>query len=208
MDAILQWLTSHFHSFPLVVFVALLLGGFNVPISEDVLVFMSALLCQSDKANIPIFYAAIFFGATLSDWLVYFWGWLLGRGFISNRFFKKIIKKENTIRFSKALDKYGVFTYIIVRFIPFGVRNIMSMTSGFIGFNFCKFILFDALATLCNTSALFWIVYFFGVTGSNYFKIFGFTLFCLFVAFCVYVFRSKRFIRFIDKHLQIDDPTN
>ena len=104
MDAILQWLTSHFHSFPLVVFVALLLGGFNVPISEDVLVFMSALLCQSDKANIPIFYAAIFFGATLSDWLVYFWGWLLGRGFISDRFFKKIIKKENTIRFSKALD--------------------------------------------------------------------------------------------------------
>ena len=205
MDAILRWLTFHFHNFPLVAFIALILGGFNIPISEDVLVVMSAVLCQAEKANIPIFYLSIFFGAAISDWLVYFWGWLLGRGIISNRFFKKIIKKENTIRFSRALDKYGVFTYIIVRFIPFGVRNIMSMTSGFVGFNFYKFILFDALAVLCNTSTLFWLVYFFGKTGGTFFKIFGITLFCLFVILCIYMFRSKRFIRFIDERLKIDN---
>ena len=203
----MQWLTSHFHNFPLVAFIALILGGFNLPVSEDVLVIMSALFCQSEKASISASYLAIFLGATLSDWLVYFWGWLLGRGIISNRFFKKIIKKENTIRFSKALDRYGVFTYIIVRFIPFGVRNIMSMTSGFVRFNFYKFILFDALAAFCNTSALFWLVYFFGNTGGYYFKIFGVALFCLFVISCIYGFRSKRFIRFIDERLKIDESS-
>lgn len=205
MNAILEWLNSHFHNFPLVAFVALLLGGFNLPISEDVLVIASAVFCQNEKANIPVFYLSIFFGAMISDWLVYFWGWLLGRGIISNRFFKRIIKKENTIRFSKALDRYGVFTYIIVRFIPFGVRNIMSMTSGFVGFNFHKFIIFDGVAAFCNTSALFWLVYFFGSTGGTYFKIFGIVLFCLFVILCICVFRSKRFIHFIDERLKINE---
>lgn len=202
MGAILAWLGSHIHNFPLVIFVALLLGGFNLPVSEDLLVITSALLCQSEKANIPVFYASIFFGATVSDWLVYFWGWLLGRGFISNRYFRKIIKKDNTIRFSKALERYGIFTYIIMRFIPFGVRNILSMTSGFVSFPFYKFVFFDAIATLCNTSALFALVYFFGSTGGKYFKISGIVLFASFVVLLIYLFRIKWFTRLLDDKLQ------
>jgi len=62
MDPILAWLNCHVHSFPLVIFIALLLGGFNVPISEDVLVITSAILCQTEKAHIAPFYLAIFFG--------------------------------------------------------------------------------------------------------------------------------------------------
>jgi len=202
MESILAWLGSHIHNFPLAVFIALLLGGLNLPVSEDVLVIMSALLCQNEKANIPVFYSCIFFGAIVSDWLVYFWGWLLGRGLISNQFFRKIIKKENTIRFSKALEKYGIFTYIIMRFIPFGVRNVLSMTSGFVGFPFYKFVIFDAVAAFCNTSALFWIIYFFGMTGGKYFKILGITLFLSFLALLIYLFRIKWFTRLLDDKLQ------
>lgn len=201
MGAILAWLGSHVRNFPLLVFIALLLGGFNLPISEDVLVATSATLCHSEKANITAFYLAIFFGSSLSDWLVYLWGWLLGRGLISNRLFKSIIKEENTMRFSKALEKYGIFAYIVVRFIPFGVRNIMSMTSGFVGFKFYKFAFFDTIAVLCNTSALFWLVYFFGKTGGKYMKTFGLILFFMFIIFCFYLFRSKKFVNFLDKHL-------
>ena len=202
MESILAWLGSHIHNFPLVIFIALLLGGLNLPVSEDVLVIMSALLCQSEKANIPVFYACIFFGATMSDWLVYFWGWLLGRGIISNRFFRKIIKQDNTIRFSKALEKYGIFTYIVMRFIPFGVRNILSMTSGFVQLPFYKFVIFDAIATLCNTSALFALVYFFGKTGGKYVKILGILLFITFVILLIHAFRTKWFTRLLDDKLQ------
>jgi len=202
MDPILAWLNCHVHSFPLVIFIALLLGGFNVPISEDVLVVTSAILCQTEKARIAPFYLAIFFGAVISDCLVYFWGWLLGRGFISVKLFSRIVKEENTIRFSKALNKYGIFTYLIVRFIPFGVRNIMSMTSGFVDFCFIKFVIFDSIAALCNTSVLFWLVYFFGQTGGKYFKIFGIVLFIAFIILCIYLFRSNKFSEFVDRHLK------
>jgi len=202
MDPILAWLNCHVHSFPLVIFIALLLGGFNLPISEDVLVITSAILCQTEKARIAPFYLAIFFGAVISDCIVYFWGWLLGRGFISIKLFPRIVKEENTIRFSKALNKYGIFTYLIVRFIPFGVRNIMSMTSGFVNFCFIKFLIFDAIAALCNTSALFWIIYFFGRSGGKYFQIFGIVLFVAFIFLCIYLFRSDRFSKFIDRHLE------
>lgn len=202
MDPILAWLNCHVHSFPLVIFIALLLGGFNLPISEDVLVITSAILCQTEKARIAPFYLAIFFGAVISDCIVYFWGWLLGRGFISIKLFPRIVKEENTIRFSKALNKHGIFTYLIVRFIPFGVRNVMSMTSGFVNFCFIKFLIFDAIAALCNTSALFWIIYFFGRSGGKYFQIFGIVLFVAFIFLCIYLFRSDRFSKFIDRHLE------
>ena len=202
MDPILAWLNCHVHSFPLVIFIALLLGGFNLPISEDVLVITSAILCQTEKARIAPFYLAIFFGAVISDCIVYFWGWLLGRGFISIKLFPRIVKEENTIRFSKALNKYGILTYLIVRFIPFGVRNVMSMTSGFVNFCFIKFLIFDAIAALCNTSALFWIIYFFGRSGGKYFQIFGIVLFVAFIFLCIYLFRSDRFSKFIDRHLE------
>ena len=202
MEPVLAWLGLHIQNFPLVIFIALLLGGLNLPVSEDILVFMSAMLCQNEKANIPVFYACIFFGATISDWLVYFWGWLLGRGIISNRFFRKIIKKDNTIRFSKALEKYGILTYIIMRFIPFGVRNMLSMTSGFVRLPFYKFVIFDAIATFCSTSVLFWLVYFFGKAGGKYFKISGIVLFVAFIILLIYSFRTKWFIRFLDNKLQ------
>lgn len=61
MDPVLAWLNCHVHSFPLVIFISLLLGGFNIPISEDVLVITSAILCQTEKARIAPFYIAIFF---------------------------------------------------------------------------------------------------------------------------------------------------
>ncbi|MGP1437478.1 MAG: DedA family protein [Treponema sp.] len=202
MDLILAWLNCHVHSFPLVIFIALLLGGFNLPISEDVLVITSAILCQTEKARIAPFYLAIFFGAVISDCIVYFWGWLLGRGFISIKLFTRIIKEDNTIRFSRALDKYGIFAYLIFRFIPFGVRNVMSMASGFLNFYFIKFLIFDSIAALCNTSVLFWFVYFFGRTGGTYFKIFGIILFILLICLCIYLFRSNKFSEFIDKQLE------
>lgn len=202
MSAILSYLQAHINNFPLIVFIALLLGGFNLPISEDVLVIMSAILCQTEKASIPVFYASIFFGALISDYLVYFWGYLLRRGIISKKFFKRFIKKERTIRISKALERYGIFAYIVIRFIPFGVRNVMSITSGFVGLKFYKFMLFDAIATLCSTSALFWLVYFFGRKGGMYVKIVGISLFVGFLVLCIYMFRSKRFARFLDEKLK------
>lgn len=193
MNACFELISNHVSYFPLVIFISLILGGFNMPISEDVLVITCAVLCRHEKAHIPSFYAAIFFGAVLSDYLVYFWGWLLGKGSISSRFFSRVINKEKAKKISCALEKHGFLTYLLSRFIPFGIRNVVSMTSGFVNFKFYKFALFDAFAALCNTSVLFWLVYFFGSKGSFFVKVLGLFLFVSVVFFSIYFIYSNKF---------------
>ncbi|MGP1576022.1 MAG: DedA family protein [Treponema sp.] len=181
------FISQYISYFPLVIFISLLLGGFNLPIPEDILVISSAVICKHDKAAIPAFYTALYFGALLSDCLVYLWGVLLKRGSRSALFFTRIITEERTNRISDALVKHSFLTYVFGRFIPFGVRNLISMTSGFVGFPFYKFFLFDAFAALCNISCLFWFVYFLGAKGGQIMKIVGIILFIVFIAVLIYI---------------------
>ena len=201
---IAAWIGHYISYFPLVIFISLFLGGFNLPISEDIIVITAALLCKQEKASIPVFYAALYFGAIFSDYLVYFWGWLLGHGRISGRFFSKLISKNNINRISHALDRHGFFTFLFGRFIPFGVRNIIAMTSGFVDFPFYKFALFDAIAAACNISALFWLVYFLGLRGSHFMKIVGVVLLLFFIGFSIYILRSDKFFVSSQKERSID----
>ena len=201
---IAAWIGHYISYFPLVIFISLFLGGFNLPISEDIIVIAAALLCKQEKASIPAFYAALYFGAIFSDYLVYFWGWLLGHGRISGRFFSKLISKNNINRISHALDRHGFFTFLFGRFIPFGVRNIIAMTSGFVDFPFYKFALFDAIAAACNISALFWLVYFLGLRGSHFMKIVGVVLLLFFIGFSIYILRSDKFFVSSQKERSID----
>lgn len=192
-QTISAWIGSYISYFPLVIFISLFLGGFNLPVSEDLIVITAALLCKQEHASIPAFYIALYLGAVLSDYLVYFWGWLLGRGRIPGRFFSKLINEKHIGRISHALDRHGFLTFLFGRFIPFGIRNILAMTSGFVGFPFYKFACFDAVAAVGNISVLFWLVYFLGKRGSYVMKILGIILLLVFIGFCIYIMRSESF---------------
>lgn len=191
-QTITAWIGQYISYFPLVIFIYLFLGGFNIPISEDVIVITAALLCQQDKASIPAFYAALYFGAVISDYMIYFWGWLLGRGSISGTFFTRLKKQHHMQRISRALERHGFVTFLCGRFIPFGVRNVISITSGFVAYPFYKFALFDAIAAVCNISSLFALVYFLGRDGNYVMKVIGIIVLFLFIGLCIYVFRSEK----------------
>ena len=200
LHAVLHWLGNYITYFPLIIFIGLFLGGLNLPIPEDILVIMSAVMCQGEKASIPAFLIALYTGAVLSDYMVYFWGRLIGKGILSIGMFSKVITKDNTYGLLKALQRYGIFTYIISRFIPFGVRNVVSMTSGFVKYPFYKFAFYDLIAALCNISVLFGLVYFFGAAGSHVMRIIGIVLFFAFLTVCIYLLKSGKLLQFADKH--------
>lgn len=202
LHIILNWLGNYITYFPLIIFIGLFLGGLNLPIPEDILVIMSAVICQGEKASVPAFLLALYTGAVLSDYMVYFWGRLIGKGILSMGMFSKVITKDNTYRLLKALQRHGIFTYIVSRFIPFGVRNMVSMTSGFVKYPFYKFAFYDLIAALCNISVLFGLVYFFGATGSRVMRIIGITLFFLFLVMCIYLIKSGKLSQFADKHYE------
>jgi membrane protein DedA with SNARE-associated domain len=59
-------------------------------------------------------------------------------------------------------ERYGILTLIIGRFIPFGVRNAMSLTAGLSKMDFVKFALADLLACTISVATYFYLYYQYG----------------------------------------------
>lgn len=131
-----------------------------------------------------------------------FGGGLLPKEPYLSGFFQRLSQKKNTYRLLKALQKHGIFTYIVCRFIPFGVRNAVSMTSGFVKYPFYKFLIYDSIAAICNITVLYSLVYFFGSKGGDFMKIFGIVMFVLFLAAGAYLVTSGKLFKFADKKLE------
>ncbi|NVP25731.1 VTT domain-containing protein [Treponema phagedenis] len=84
----------------------------------------------------------------------------MGKVLLISAYSKKLLQKKIQKRISRALEHHGFLTYLFGRFIPFGIRNVLSMTSGFVQFPFYKFAVFDSIAALFSISSLFWLTYF------------------------------------------------
>ena len=108
MDSILAFFSSYISYWPLVCFSALFLAGFNLPISEDVLIVMSALIAYEDRALLIPNYIALYAGIYISDIICYWMGRLIGQGVLKIKFFTKapvllMCGCQNKAGFPKAL---------------------------------------------------------------------------------------------------------
>ena len=81
MEQIIAFITSYVPYWPVVCFFALLLAGFNLPVSEDAMIILSATFVQADKSLLIPTYIALYAGIVLSDVESYFIGKLLGKAF-------------------------------------------------------------------------------------------------------------------------------
>lgn len=142
-----------------------MLAGFNIPISEDILILMAGALggiCGYELDFVINLYIWIFFGCWMSAWEAYWIGRLLGPKLLTLRWFKHLITPQRLEKFSQYIEKFGVFTFIVGRFIPCGVRNTLFMTSGLTKMPFKLFLLRDVGACLIATLTLFYLGHQFG----------------------------------------------
>ena len=116
-----------------------------------------------------------------SDIESYFIGKLLSKGVLKFKFLKKKLTPQRIERISSHLHKHGFLTFIVCRFIPFGVRNMLFMSSGFIGLKFSSFILFDSIAAVLSSGTLFALVYFIGEAAQKNFRLVGIILFVILI---------------------------
>jgi membrane protein DedA with SNARE-associated domain len=65
------------------------------------------------------------------------------------------------------LDKYGIFAFIVCRFIPFGFRKPFFFASGFFAVDFRVFALFDLAAAFISTNTIFFLTYFLGESAKK-----------------------------------------
>ncbi len=160
MESIVHFLKEHAAHSHWFILLGLLLAGCNVPISIDVLVIIAAILSsQFVPENTYLLYFIVLGGCYLSGWIAYFLGRTLGPKLQKLPLFKHILSEKKIASMQKFYQKRGVWAFIIGRFIPFGIRNCLFMTSGLSKMPFLRFILLDAIACFLWVTTFFTLVF-------------------------------------------------
>jgi len=191
MDEFILFIQQNIHIAPYAIFGLLLLAGFNLPVSEDLMLFISATLAaQYPDQLIPLF-IGVFMGVYWSDVISFYLGRILGPHIFKIKFFAKMMNPQKVEWFKTNIEKYGILTFIIGRFIPFGVRNGIFLTSGITGVKPIKFCIYDFIAASISTSVFFTAYYFIGLPMIEYIKKFNLIIFIIF-ALSVLIFLIVR----------------
>jgi membrane protein DedA with SNARE-associated domain len=181
MPDIFTILSDYIDFFPMVALISLLFAGLNLPISEDLIIITGALL-SNEKPSILIFnLLGIYIGAIASDFFVYWVGTKVRTGSSKILFFSRLVPEKALDKMHRYLDKYGIFTFIVCRFIPFGVRNTLFFTSGFFKLKLRVFVFYDIAAAMISINTLFFLTYYFGEDAKKPLKIAGIVLFIFLV---------------------------
>lgn len=143
-----------------ILFIMLMCAGLNIPFSEDIILLtggaLAATCIPDQKWHL---YTWLFFGCWISAWEAYWLGRTFGPKLYNVRWFKRILTPERVSRLHHYYERFGIWTFIVGRFIPGGVRNGLFMTSGLGQMPFLKFIARDGIACLISSYTLFSIGY-------------------------------------------------
>ncbi|MEN9577629.1 MAG: hypothetical protein RJA70_638 [Pseudomonadota bacterium] len=153
---------SHAGWAPLMVFGLLMLAGLNIPISEDAMIFISALIARERPDLLWQLFFAVYAGAYLSDVLCYALGRRYGLRVWDIPWFNRMVPRGTVHKVGQFYDRYGVLVLIVGRFIPFGVRNALFLTAGIGKMNWTRFIVADLIAATISCVCFFWLYYTFG----------------------------------------------
>ena len=175
-------LSEYIEFFPLVALFGLFLGGINFPVSEDLIIITGALLSYEEPTRLVYNLIAIYIGVIATDFFVYWIGAKARGGAAKNSYFTRLFPEKALYKMHYFLDKYGIFTFIVCRFIPFGIRNTLFFTSGFFKLRFRVFIVYDIIAAMISVNTLFFLTYHFGESAKRPLKIAGVILFVAIVS--------------------------
>jgi membrane-associated protein len=162
MEDLLLFIQAHVPYAPYLIFGALLLAGFNIPVSEDAMIFISAVLSKNYPQYFIPLVIGLYLGIYLSDLISYWLGRILGEKLFKIRFFANMASPKQIAKVHHFYQKYGMVTILIGRFIPFGVRNGLFLTAGLGKMKFIKFALVDFIASSISTVVYFSLYYHYG----------------------------------------------
>ncbi|MDP4289492.1 MAG: DedA family protein [Bacteroidota bacterium] len=138
------------------VFLGMILPG------GDYMLFATGIFCGCDFFGLSLFLVILFIliAAVSGDSTGFIQGrWLGKRLFLKGN--SRIFKREYLIRSNLFYERYGVWAFIMGRFVPI-VRTFLPMIAGASGFRFQKFLLYDAIGGTIWVSTIISIGYFFG----------------------------------------------
>jgi len=192
MEELIQIIQANIQYAHFIIFGALLLAGLNIPVSEDAMLFISALLASNHPEYLAHLFIGVFLGAYFSDLICYSLGRVVGPKLFEIRFFANMVTPQRITKISAYYQQYGVITLILGRFIPFGVRNALFLTAGLGKMNFIKFALSDLLACTISSISFFSLYYYYGENVIAYIKQGNIVLFSLAIVLIgIFWYRKK-----------------
>ena len=155
-----NYLESHLGTAPLILFGLLVLAGFFIPVSEDLMIMLGALLSARHPEIMPQVFVAIVLGAYTSDVICYsLMGRYLGTRLFRTKFFSRLLSPQKIEQIQIFYKRYGIPCLFFGRFIPFGVRNALFFTAGLSRMNAFKFAITDFFACFLNSLLYFSLYY-------------------------------------------------
>ncbi|MBN2769733.1 MAG: DedA family protein [Spirochaetes bacterium] len=171
-DAFFTFFSHHSHFLPWISFGLLLLAGLNLPISEDLVLILSGAITALYAPELEHYiFIGCFMGAYLSDIMAYFIGRCFIHRVVNSNFLSHIFHPERIARINGYFRKYGEKVIFFGRFIPFGVRNLVFMTSGLTRVPLKHFLIIDFLALIITSTILFQLGIKFGEDYTSLLKI-------------------------------------
>lgn len=170
MEEIFVYINSNVTYAPYLIFGLLILAGFNIPISEDLMLFTAAILAAENPEQRVALFLGVYLGAYLSDLICYWTGRMIGPHIFKLGIIGRFINQKKVDRVSAFYERYGIMTLLFGRFIPFGVRNALFLSAGLCKMNFIKFALTDFLAVTISSFFFFYVYYQYGGAVIQYVK--------------------------------------
>ncbi len=156
MADIFSFLCAHAQDAHYLFFGMLLLAGVNVPLSEDLILLMAGALASLCLPNeVMHLYAWVFLGCFISGSEAYWIGRVFGKKLYGTPLFRKIITPQKIENLKSKYERFGIWTFIVGRFIPCGFRNALFITSGMGKMSYRVFVMRDGIASLISSACLF-----------------------------------------------------
>lgn len=188
MDSLIEWISAHAAYAHVFLFLLILLAGANIPISVDILIGFAAFLAvRIIPHQLWYIYLAILLGCYFSAWIGYWIGRIFGQQWMKYSWFQRLMPPQRLNKIQIFFQKYGLLTLLIGRFIPFGIRNCIFMSSGMSRYSFIKFAIFDLFACGLWCSLTFYILCILSQNYTDLIHKIKLTNSCIFIVFSVAV---------------------
>lgn len=172
MESFIAFVCEYAHQAHWIFFIMLLLSGCNLPFSEDMIAITGGIIVATCiPEHMLRMWLWIYVGSCMSAWIAYSIGRFIGPKLYRIHWFQRFVSPERIAKLRHYYEKFGIFTFIVVRFFPGGVRNGFGMSCGLSKMTFPAFALRDELAASIQITFLFFLGYTF---AQNYEELFNY----------------------------------
>jgi membrane protein DedA with SNARE-associated domain len=153
-------------------FCVLLLCGLGLPLPEDIALLAGGFLAHRGLTHLPMTLAVSLLGVVAGDNWLFYMGRRFGTGLVSYFQLGRPSSQLQIDRLKEFMHRHGQRTIFYARFLA-GVRALIYLTAGSLGFSPGKFVFYDLLGAVISVPIVVSLGYIFGGQIEEVFRYLG-----------------------------------